>query len=93
MAQTDTPRTDAVIEVLRLELEHCRALTGAVAFARSLERDNARLREALEILEMALKTDGRDKTIEADSVEYHIDGQAMYRAINAVRAALSPAQA
>ena len=65
-----------------------------------LERDLAKanahkavLVEALEQLKKALLTDSRGKTILADTVEYHLDGPSMYRAINAARAALSQVQA
>lgn len=47
-----------------------------------------KLVEALEKIEVALRTDSRGKSILADTVEYHLDGQAMYHAINAARAAL-----
>ena len=56
---------------------------------RDLERDRAVLIAALETLEAALKTDSRDKSILADTVEYHLDGQAMYHAINTARATLA----
>ena len=49
----------------------------------------AALREALIALEAALRKDSRDKAIMADTVEYHLDGQAMYVAINKARAALA----
>lgn len=43
---------------------------------------------ALEALEAALRKDSRDKSITGDTVEYHLDGQAMFHAINKARAAL-----
>ncbi len=54
------------------------------------EAEVARLREVLAALEAALRKDSRGKTVFADTVEYHLDGQAMYQAINLARAALAP---
>lgn len=48
--------------------------------------------EALEKIESALRADRRQKTISGDTVEYHLDGQAMWHAINAARAALARAR-
>ena len=79
-------QADTDFEMCRLARQRAeRDLTKANA-------DKAVLVEALEILEMALKTDSRDQTIDADSVEYHLDGPAMYRAINYARIALSKVQ-
>lgn len=47
--------------------------------------------EALEAIEAALRKDARDKSIAKDTVEYHLDGQTMYHAINTARAAISKA--
>lgn len=47
--------------------------------------------EALTKLEAALRKDSRDKTVLSDTVEYHLDGQVMYQAINCARAALAKA--
>src|SRR5262249_32316616 len=44
--------------------------------------------EALQVLERALREDSRRKSILADTVEYHIDGQTMYLAINKAREAI-----
>jgi hypothetical protein len=49
----------------------------------------AELSAALGEIESALRKDSREKTITGDTVEYHLDGQTMYRAINRARAALS----
>jgi hypothetical protein len=46
---------------------------------------------ALIELEAALRTDSRGKTIMSDTVEYHLDGQTMYHAINKARAAIARA--
>ncbi len=43
--KTDTPRTDA--ELIRMVNDHCDGLYVSPDFARELERENARLREAL----------------------------------------------
>ena len=58
------------------------ALLGAAA------RD---LLEALEIVEAALRKDSRQKSIVGDEVEYHLDGNTMYHAINTARAAIARA--
>jgi hypothetical protein len=42
---------------------------------------------ALERVEAALRVDSRQKSILSDTVEYHLDGQTMYQAITAARAA------
>jgi hypothetical protein len=47
---------------------------------------------ALCSLERALRKDSRGKTICSDAVEYHLDGQEMYAAINLARAALTKAE-
>ena len=52
------------------------------------QQEIERLREALRGIEKALRTDSRDKSIIGDEVEYHLDGQTMYLAINAARRAL-----
>ena len=49
-----------------------------------------RLRGALVAIEEALCKDSRQKSIVGDEVEYHLDGQTMYYAINKARAALAP---
>lgn len=46
---------------------------------------------ALKALYDALLKDSREKSIVGDGVEYHLDGQAMYAAINKVRAAIAKA--
>ena len=66
-----------------------RQATDLVA-ARSLA---AELVEGLAQIERALRKDSRDKSIGAETVEYHLDGQAMYQAINGARALLSKARA
>lgn len=48
--------------------------------------------EALSDLEAALRRDSRNKTVLSDTVEYHLDGQSMYQAINRARAALAQAR-
>jgi len=50
------------------------------------------LLEALQAIENALHKDSRDKSIVGDGVEYHLDGQTMYFALNAARAALAKVQ-
>jgi hypothetical protein len=47
-----------------------------------------KLAEALRKIESALRKDSRQKDICGDDVEYHLDGQTMYYAINAAREAL-----
>lgn len=47
---------------------------------------------ALREIEDALRKDSRDKTIGREDVEYHLDGQTMYRAINLARAAIAKAE-
>ena len=47
---------------------------------------------ALEFLEAGLRTDSRGKTVLSNTVEYHLDGQAMYIAINKARAAIAKAR-
>jgi hypothetical protein len=47
---------------------------------------------ALKGIEAALRKDSRDKTVLRDTVEYHLDGQAMYGAINAAREAIAKAE-
>lgn len=49
------------------------------------------LLEALKAVEAALRKDARDKSIAKDTVEYHLDGQTMYHAINTARSAISKA--
>lgn len=46
---------------------------------------------ALQKLEQALRKDARDKTISGDTVEYHLEGNAMYHAINSARKAIAKA--
>lgn len=58
---------------------------------RMLSRRVHELTEALAKIEGALCKDSRQKTISGDTVEYHLDGQAMYAAINSARAALARA--
>lgn len=58
----------------------------------SLRAVNAELVEALERLDAALRTDTRNRTVTADTVEYHLEGHAMYAAINRIRAALDKAR-
>jgi hypothetical protein len=48
---------------------------------------------ALIEIEAALRKDSRDKSIHRDTVEYHLDGQAMYSAINRARIAIAEATA
>lgn len=50
------------------------------------------LYEALAAVEAALRKDSRGQTIVGDGVEYHLDGQTMYRAINKARGALAKAR-
>ena len=47
--------------------------------------------EALVSLEAALRKDSREKSVLSETVEYHLDGQAMYQAINKARAAITKA--
>lgn len=47
---------------------------------------------ALVKIEAALRVDAREKSILADTVEYHLDGQVMYMAINAARDAIARAR-
>lgn len=89
---TETPRTDAIKLTERGAAGLCQDYA-TLAF--TLERELAaaqqeieRLREALRGIEKALRTDSRDKSIIGDEVEYHLDGQTMYLAINAARRAL-----
>lgn len=55
-------------------------------------RDWPKLVDALKALEAALGTDSRQKSIARDTVEYHLDGQAMYAAINKARDAIALAE-
>lgn len=66
-------------------VSHVIALKATIA---EQAKENERLREALRGIEKALRTDSRDKSIIGDEVEYHLDGQTMYLAINAARRAL-----
>lgn len=70
--------------------EHVTDRRKLLAATDALQAQVARLREALTGLEAALRKDSRDKAILPDTVEYHLDGQTMYQAINAARAALAP---
>ncbi len=45
--------------------------------------------EALDDLNIALRTDHRQQTVADDTVEYHLDGYRMYHALNKVRSLLS----
>ena len=77
---------------LVVPLEDALAVERELAAAQSTIAEQAkeieRLREALRGIEKALRTDSRDKSIIGDEVEYHLDGQTMYLAINAARRAL-----
>jgi hypothetical protein len=74
------------IEALVIERNEAKA---ALADAR---RDAERLRAALRECVGALNSDppaGPQKTIDRDGIIYHLDGQAVYRALNTARAALA----
>ena len=47
---------------------------------------------ALKQLEAALKNDSRQKSILGDTVEYHLNGETMYDAINRVRVTIAKAE-
>lgn len=53
---------------------------------------NAELLAALKELEAALHKDIRSSTLMADTVEYHLDGQTMYIALNKARDAIAKAK-
>jgi len=58
-----------------------------------LREINAELLATLTELEAALRKDRCDKSVLSDTVVYHLEGNAMYHAINKCRAAIAKASA
>lgn len=91
------PASAARIAELEAEVERLRGdflIISESERRKKAERDLAiteceQLREALRGLEKALRSDSRDKAVGPEDVEYRLDGQAMYQAINAARRALA----
>ena len=95
-AQADQATLDRVLAAFGIANTHLDAGNYAKALCvglRQLRALAAELVEGLVQIERALCKDSRDKSIGAETVEYHLDGQAMYGAINGVRTLLTKAHA
>ena len=85
-------RSGKLLQALGGGLPKYRADVDAVRAALQRDAVNADMLAALEFLEAGLRTDSRGKTVLSNTVEYHLDGQAMYIAINKARAAIAKAR-
>lgn len=85
----EEPHPDAIDDAI----EEFEALYDGIA---AYIQQAKRMEEALRLVYAALMSDppdhGAQKVIVGDETIYRLDGQTMYRALNAVRAALPPAQ-